>query len=83
MNISLFEGEYEKYGELIDFVDIPGLDEVREINCFDDFILPIFPNIIFPFFIFDVNSYSHDASKKIIIQYLNYFISYFSSLNKI
>ena len=73
MNIPLFNGIYEKYGELIDFIDIPGLDEVREINCFDDFILPIFANILFPFFIFDIHSYSHDASTTIIKQYLNYY----------
>ena len=48
MNIPFFNGIYEKYGELIDFIDIPGLDEVREINCFDDYILPIFANILFP-----------------------------------
>ena len=67
INIPLFEGIYENYGELIDFIDIPGLDELREINCFDDYSIPIFANILFPLFIFDVNTYSHDSSKKIII----------------
>ena len=80
MKIPLFEGEYEKYGELIDFIDIPGLDEVKQINNFDDYIKPIFKNIIFPIFIFDVNTYIHDMPKKILIQYLNY---YFQTLDDI
>ena len=72
MNIPIFDEEkYEKYGDLIDFIDIPGLDEVKQINNFDDFILPIFKNILFPFFIFDVKTYSEDQPKKILIQYLN------------
>ena len=56
--------KYEKYGDLIDFIVIPGLDEVKQINNFDDFILPIFKNILFPFFIFDVKTYSEDQPKK-------------------
>jgi hypothetical protein len=69
--IPIFEGEYEKYGKLIDFLDIPGLDEGN--TNFDNFIIPIFKNILFPIFIFDVNSYSNDASKIIIKQFLEQF----------
>ena len=69
--IPIFEGEYEKYGELIDFLDIPGLDEGN--TNFDNFIIPIFKNILFPIFIFDVNSYSNDAPKIIIKQFLEQF----------
>ena len=62
------EEEYKKYGKLIDFLDIPGLDEGN--TNFDNFIIPIFKNILFPIFIFDVNSYSNDAPKIIIKQFL-------------
>lgn len=72
MNIPIFnEKEFEKYGDYIDFIDIPGLDEVKQINNFDDYILPIFKNILFPFFIFDVKTYSESQPKNILIQYLN------------
>jgi len=71
IKIPLFEGEYEKYGELIDFIDIPGLDEVKD--NFDDYIKPIFYNILFPFFIFDIERYNHPSPKKIIIKYLEYY----------
>lgn len=53
MNIPIFDDkEYESYGELIDFIDIPGFDEVNELepmNNFEDLILPIFKIILFPF----------------------------------
>lgn len=71
IKIPLFEGEYEKYGELIDFIDIPGLDEVKD--NFDDYIKPILYNILFPFFIFDIERYNHPSPKKIIIKYLDYY----------
>ena len=80
MKIPLFEGEYEKYGELIDFIDIPGLDEIRQINNFDDYIKPIFKNIIFPIIIFDLKTYSNPMPKNILINYLNY---YFEILDNI
>ena len=72
MKIPLFEGEYEKYGELIDFIDIPGLDEVKDIEIFDDYIKPIFYNILFPFFLFDIDRYTHTSSKRNLEQYLEY-----------
>ena len=66
--IPLFEGELEEYGNLIDFLDIPGLDEVY-YNNFDDFVKLIFPNIIFPLFIFDVFHFENDNSFDIIKKY--------------
>ena len=72
MKIPIFEG-YENYGELIDFIDIPGLDEVKQINNFDDYIKPIFKNILFPIFIFDLKTYTREMPKEILIQYLNYY----------
>ena len=63
--IPLFEGEYKDYGELIDFLDIPGLDENGDSN-FNNFIKPIFKNILFPIFIADFQNYTHDGPKEII-----------------
>ena len=68
--IPLFEGELEEYGNLIDFLDIPGLDEVY-YNNFDDFVKLIFPNIIFPLFIFDVFQFENDSSFDVIKKYFN------------
>ena len=70
--IPLFENEYKDYGNLIDFLDIPGLDENGTSN-FDNFIKPIFKNILFPIFIFDVNSYSDDTPKNLLNQFLDYY----------
>ena len=61
--IPLFEGKYEEYGNLIDFLDIPGLDENKsgiysEESVFNDFIPMIFSNILFPIFIFDIKSFA-------------------------
>ena len=68
--IPLFEEEqYKDYGKLIDFLDIPGLDENNSSN-FENFIKPIFKNILFPIFIFDVRSYSHDSPKNLVRKFL-------------
>ena len=74
--IPLFEGEYEKYGELIDFLDIPGIDEKEKFN-FDNFIKPIFKNILFPIFIYDIDTYNHDGPKNIFIDFIG---EYFKSI---
>ena len=68
--IPLFEGELEEYGNLIDFLDIPGLDE-GNYNNFEDFVKLIFPNIIFPLFIFDVFQFENDSSFDVIKKYFN------------
>ena len=73
MKIPLFENELQEYGELIDFLDIPGLDDAKEIYDFDHFIKPIFKNILFPIFIFDIQSYGSDGSKQILKQYIEYY----------
>ena len=78
--IPIFQGEYEEYGDLIDFLDIPGLDEIKNngSNIFDDFIQVIFSNILFPLFIFDIQGFEDDNTKNILIKYLDY---YFNLLN--
>ena len=70
--IPLFEGEYKDYGELIDFLDIPGLDENGDSN-FNNFIKPIFKNILFPIFIADFQNYTHDGPKEIIRQFWEHY----------
>ena len=75
--IPIFEGEYKKYGKLIDFLDIPGLDDGN--TNFDNFVIPIFKNILFPIFIFDVYSYSNDAPKIIIKQFIVNFLKIIKS----
>ena len=77
--IPLFEEEqYKEYGNLIDFLDIPGLDENGNSN-FDNFIGPIFKNILFPIFICDVQSYSDDEPKNLIKQFFEYYFKIITS----
>ena len=78
MNIHIFQNDLEEYGELIDFLDIPGLDEADKDNNngFDDFIKIIFTNILFPIFIFDAKDYNSVGPKQVLENYLEY-LSYF------
>ena len=78
--IPLFEGELEEYGNLIDFLDIPGLDEVY-YNNFDDFVQLIFPNILFPLFIFDVFHFENDNSFDIIKKYFKLYTEKIKDIN--
>ena len=82
-NVPIFEGEFEEYGNLIDFIDMPGLDEIKEngTNIFDDFIQIIFSNILFPLFIFDVQTFEDDNAKNILIKYLDYYYSVINIYN--
>ena len=72
MNIPIFQNDLEEYGELIDFLDIPGLNESNYDNGFDDFIKLLFTNILFPIFIFDVQSYYLDGPMSILEDYIEY-----------
>ena len=74
VKIPLFENEYKKYSNFIDFLDIPGLDSTkRNVDGFEDFIKIIFKNILFPVFLSDVLSFETEQMKKLIIKFLNYF----------
>ena len=81
--IPIFEGEFEEYGNLIDFLDIPGLDEIKNNgnNIFDNFIQIIFSNILLPLFIFDIKSFEEDSSKNILIKYFDYYFSIMNNFN--
>lgn len=81
--IPLFEGELEEYGNLIDFLDIPGLDEVKNSanTNFDDFVKIIFPNILFPIFIIDYLKLDNDDSLNIIKKYFLLYTSNIRDLN--
>ena len=64
IDTGLFEGEYEKYSGLIEFIDIPGLNENElENNFYFKNIIPfIKPNFLFPILILDAKKfYSADV----------------------
>ncbi len=74
----MFHGEYEKYAEFFEFLDFPGLDEVKEgentiieNSYFKDFLPLIQPNIMFSLFLFDLNSYESNSGKEILKNYIN------------
>ena len=84
--IPIFEGEFEEYGDLIDFLDIPGLDEVKDnINStesvFNDFIPMIFSNILFPIFIADVKTLETENPKNILKNFFNLYAEKTKLLN--
>ena len=55
IDTGLFEGEYEKYSQLIEFIDIPGLNEIGvENNFYFKNVLPLIKmNFLFPIIILD------------------------------
>ncbi len=58
LNIPLFKGEFEKYGDLFEFMNIPGLNEISDgnndnDNFFKEVIPIISPNIKFSILVFD------------------------------
>ena len=76
-DIPLFHGENEKYSPFFEFLDFPGLDEVKsgenslkENTYFKDFLPLIQPNIMFSLFLFDLNSYESTSGKEIFKNYV-------------
>ena len=55
LDTGLFEGEYEKYSELVEFIDIPGLDEngVKNNFYFKNVLPFIKMNFLFPVILLD------------------------------
>ena len=77
-DIPMFHGENEILAEFIEFLDFPGLDEVKEgentikeNSYFKDFLPLIQPNIMFSLFLFDLNSYESNSGKDILKYYIN------------
>ena len=77
-DIPIFHGENEKFAEFFEFLDFPGLDEVKEgentikeNSYFKDFLPLIQPNIMFSLFLFDLNSYESNSGKDILKYYIN------------
>jgi hypothetical protein len=59
IDTGLFEGVFEKYSYLVEFIDIPGLNEIGGENSFYfKNVLPfIKPNILFPLIILNADKY--------------------------
>ena len=80
--IPFFRGDFEKYAELFEFMDIPGLNESSEItnnqqnNSIEDnfYFKKIFPliqnNIKFSLFIFAADTYDKENSLQILTNYI-------------
>ena len=76
VNIPLFNGEFEKYANLFEFMDVPGLNEVAEKsgknekvndNFYFKEIMPIIiPNIKFSILIFDSLKFNDEDTKDIV-----------------
>ena len=82
IDTGLFEGEYEKYAGLIEFIDMPGLDEKGlEDNFYFRNILPfIKPNILFPIIILDALKFESSNIFKALSEAFNPYLS--KNINK-
>ena len=85
VDIPLFHGEFEKYADLFEFLDVPGLNEKNDLENTDDkqdnenlgqnfYFRQIFPlfimNVRFSLFIFNAENYDGINSDSIINEYL-------------
>ena len=59
IDTGLFEGEFEKYSNLIEFIDLPGLNEkgLAENFYFRNILPFIKPNLLFPIIILDAKKF--------------------------
>jgi len=79
IDTGLFEGEFEKYSSLVEFIDLPGLNEVgAKNNFYFRNILPfIKPNLIFPLIILDADKFQSsdvfDVFKELFQPYVSKF----------
>ena len=88
IDTGLFEGEYEKYSELVEFIDVPGLNENGNKNnhYFRNIIPLIKPNFLFPIIILDSTNFesidTFDIFKELFIPYLSKFIIEYGMSNE-
>ena len=75
VDIPFFHGEFEKYADLIEFIDIPGLNEIdsrnfNDKNIYFSQIIPfIQPNYLFSIFLFDLNNFQSKDAKDILLNF--------------
>ena len=74
--IPFFEGEYEKYADYFEFLDVPGLNEVSNNlnidNIYYEKVLPlIYNNIKFSIFVFETKFYQTENSINLYKKYIN------------
>ena len=80
VDIPFFHGEFEKYAYLIEFIDIPGLNEIdsnifKAENIYFNEIIPfIEPNYLFSIFLFETNNFHHKDAIEILMDFndINY-----------
>ena len=79
IDTGLFEGEFEKYSSIVEFIDLPGLNEVgTKNNFYFRNILPfIKPNLLFPLIILDADKFQSsdvfDVFKELFQPYISKF----------
>ena len=75
VDIPFFHGEFEKYANLIEFIDIPGANEVDSTNgnknniYFTEIIPFIQPNYLFGIFLFKLKDFQSTDSKEILLNF--------------
>ena len=70
VDIPFFHGDFEKYADLVEFVDIPGLNEVDSIY-FKHIIPFIQPNYLFSIFLFEIKNFQKKDPKEILRKFTN------------
>ena len=77
VDIPFFHGEFEKYADLIEFIDIPGLNEIdskkiKEENFYFSQLIPfIQPNYLFSIFLFKTDNIQHKDAKEILMNFID------------
>ena len=80
IDTGLFEGEMEQYSQIVEFIDIPGLNEKgNEYGLYIQNVLPLIKmNFLFPILILDCTNFestdTFDIFKKIFEPYVSKFI---------
>ena len=80
IDTGLFEGEFRKYSGLIDFIDVPGLNEIEGEFYFRNLLPFIKPNILFPILILDATNFKSKDVFNVFNEMFNPYIS--KNLNK-
>ena len=81
IDTGLFEGEMEQYSQLVEFIDIPGLNEKEgEYKLYIQNVLPLIKmNFLFPILIIDCTKFestdTFDIFKKVFEPYVSKFIN--------
>lgn len=75
IDTGLFEGELRKYSGFVEFIDVPGLDEIEGDFYFRNLLPFIKPNILFPILMLDATNFKSKDVFNVFNEMFNPYIS--------